>query len=124
MKTPSCEILFFGSFQVTAKEIAGGAIRGQPIPMQKKVVDFVRKDKLFDLDVPFAETRDKIDSLREEDIAIVVPMNEKDRRFPSVHGGDGRRIVRQFGEFGRYVFPVPIVRGPVVHAVKIDASGK
>ncbi len=78
------------------------------------------------LDVYFALTkaRNKVDSLREINIAIIVSVNEEHRRFPGVHGSNGRRIVRELGQLRRNIFSVPIIRGPIVHTVHIHAGGE
>ena len=99
-------------------------IGSQPVAVQKEIVNLVGEDELFDFDALFAKARGEVHGLREIDVAIVVAVDEKDRRLPGVHRGDRRRVVSQFGKFGGDVFSVPVVGGPIVHAVKIDASGE
>ena len=79
---------------------------------------------MLDVNIAFAKSRNKVDSLREINVTIVVAMDEQHRRFPFVDGADRRRIVGKFGEFGSNVFAVPIVGGPIMHAMKIDAGGE
>src|SRR6266436_4910536 len=114
----------FASVESAVEEIGGGVIGGQPVFVQKEVVDFVREDKLFDFDVVGAEASDEIDGLREVNVAIVVAMNEEHGRFPSVDGSDGRRVVRELRYCGWYVFAVPVVGGPVVDAVHVGSGSK
>src|SRR5260221_13119314 len=114
----------FASVESAVEEIGGGVIGGKPVFVQKEVVDFVREDKLFDFDVAGAETRDEVDGLREVNVAVIVAVNEEHGRFPSVDGSDGRRVVREFRQFGWNVFAVPVVGGPVVDAVHVDARGE
>src|SRR6266403_5166281 len=106
------------------KKIAGRMIRLEPRTMQQKIVNLVRENKLFDVHVALAKARGEVHGLREVHIAIVVAMNKEHRRFPGVNGSDGRRVVREFGELRRNIFAVPVVSGPIVHAVQIDASGE
>ena len=92
--------------------------------MQKKIVDVVGKDELLDLDAFFAKASREVYGLREIDVAVVVAVNKQDGRLPGTHRCDGRGIVGQFRELGRDIFSVPVVGGPIVDAVKIDAGGE
>ena len=74
--------------EVAIEEVAGSVVRPQPAPVQEKIVDFIGEDELFDLDAVFAKACDKVDGLREIDVAVIVAMDEKHGRLPGVHGGD------------------------------------
>src|SRR6476660_2375168 len=87
--------------QFAVEEIGCGPVSREPIAIEQEVVDFVREDELLDLDVAFcAEAGDQVDGLREVYVAVVVAVNEQNRRLPGVDGSDGRRIVREFGQVG------------------------
>src|SRR5580704_8832097 len=92
--------------------------------MEEKIVDLVGEDELLDGDAACTEAGHQIDGLREVDVAVVVAMDEENRRFPGVDRADWRGIVGQFGEFGRDVFAVPIVGGPIVDAVEVHTCGE
>src|SRR5262249_54310370 len=66
----------------------------------------------------------EVHGLREIDIAIIVAVNEKDRRLPNINGSDRRRVVRQFRQVGQNVLAIPVVNGPIVHAMKIHTGSK
>src|SRR5215472_10870952 len=87
-------------------------------------MNFVGEDELLDFNSFLAEACGEINGLHEIDVAVVVAMNEKNGRLPSVYGGDGGRIVRQFRELGRDIYPAPVVRKQVMHTVKIHARGE
>jgi len=70
---------------MSVKEIAGGAIRREPIPVQEKIVNVIGENELFKLDAFFAEAGYEVDGLREVDVAVVVSVDEKDGRLPGVH---------------------------------------
>jgi len=109
-----------GSGERAVKEIAGRVIRLAPRLMEQKIVDLVRKDELLDVNTALAQPRDEVHRLSKVNVAIVIAVNEEHRRFPTVDRCHGRRIVRELGELRRDIFAVPIVGGPIVHAVKID----
>src|SRR5437016_10726189 len=109
-----------GSGERAVKEIAGRVIRLAPRLMEQKIVDLVRKDELLDVNTALAQPRDEVHRLSKVNVAIVIAVNEEHRRFPTVDGGDGRRIVRELGELRRDIFAVPVVGGPIVYAVKVD----
>src|SRR6266446_2278073 len=106
------------------KKIAGRVICLEPRTMQQKIVNLVRENKLFDVHVALAKARGEVHGLREVHITIIVAMNKEHRRFPGVNGGDGRRVVGELGELRRNIFAVPIVGGPIMHAMQIDTSGE
>src|SRR5437016_14302255 len=74
--------LFFRRLQAAVEEIACSVVCGQPIAVQKKVVDFVRKNELLNLGAFLAKTSSKVNGLREIDVAVLVAVNEKHRGFP------------------------------------------
>src|SRR6266478_6571791 len=85
------------------KKIAGRMIRLEPRTMQQKIVNLVRENKLFDVHVALAKARGEVHGLREVHITIIVAMNK---------------------ELRRNIFAVPIVGGPIMHAMQIDTSGE
>src|SRR5215831_13464896 len=99
-------------------------IGGQPVAVQKKIVNLVGEDQLLDFDALVAKAGGEVHGLREIDVAIIVAVNEEDGRLPGINGGDRRRVVRQFRQVGRNVLAIPVVGGPIVHAVKIHAGSK
>src|SRR5690242_13243283 len=99
-------------------------IGGKPVAMQKKIVNLVGEDELLDFDALLAKARGEVHGLREIHVAIVVAVDEKDRRLPGVHSSDRRRVMSQFVQISRDILAVPIIGGPIMHAVKIDASGE
>src|ERR1700676_2812513 len=109
-------------FQLAVEEVALGVIAGQPGAMEKEIVDFVGEDELFDVYAAGAEAGDEVDGLREIDVAVVVAVDEENWRLPGVYGAYRRGFVGEFGEFGRNIFAVPVVGGPVVDAVKVDTG--
>src|SRR5258706_12626870 len=109
---------------MAVKEIAGGSISGEPVAMQQKIVHVIRENELLDNDAASAQARDEIDRLREVDVAIVIAVDEKHRRLPCFDGGDWRRLVSELGQRRRNVLSIPIVRGPIVNAVEIDAGSE
>src|SRR5437764_5748173 len=106
------------------EEIGSSVISRQPVAVQQKVVNVVGKNELFDGDAAGAQAGGEIDGLREIDVAIVIAMNEKHGRFPGFHGSYRGRFVGEFGELGRNVLAIPVVGGPIVHAVEIDPCCK
>src|SRR3954471_10395270 len=106
------------------EEVGGGVISGQPVAIQKKIVDIVGENQLFERYAARAQPGDEIDGLREIDIAIVVAVDEEHGRLPGVDRSDRGRVVGELGELGRNILAVPIVGGPIVDAVKIDTGGK
>src|ERR1700730_6013159 len=108
-------------FQVPVEEVAGSTLPREPVAMQQKVVDVVRKYELFDDHTASAQPCDEVNCLREIDVAIVVSVNKKHWRLPGFNGGDRRGFVSELGQLGRNVLAIPIVRGPVVNAVKVHA---
>ena len=71
------------------EEIAGGVVDREPVAMQKKIVNFVGEDELFDFHVFGAKAGNQIYGLSEKNVAIIITMDEQDWRTPSVYGGDG-----------------------------------
>src|SRR6266404_981811 len=86
-----------GGFRLQApiEEIRRRVISSQPVLMPQEVVYFVRKDQLFKLDAVFAELANQIDCLAERHVAVVVPVNQQNRRFPLVYRGYRRRHARE-----------------------------
>ena len=74
----------FTSVEFAIEKVRSGAIGGEPILMQKKIVHFVGEDELFDFDVFGAEAGDEINGLGEVDVSVVVAVNEQNGRFPGV----------------------------------------
>src|SRR5690242_9124102 len=111
-------------FQTTVEKISCCVIRGKPAPMHKKIMNLVGENKLLNRDILLAKTRNEIDSLREIDVAVVIAMDEKNGRLPGVYRGDRRRVMRELGEFRRDILSIPVVRRPIVHAMKINSRGK
>ena len=58
--------------------------------MQQKIVNLIGENKLFDVNIAFTETRDKVHGLCKVHVAVVITVNEKHRRFPGIDGSDGR----------------------------------
>ena len=106
------------------EEIARRVIRREPSPVQKKIMNLVRENQLIEGHALFAQRLGQVDHLGEGDVAIIVAVNEEDGRFPGVDGGDWGRLVREFGELGRNIFAVPVIGGPIVDAVEINAGGE
>src|SRR5215470_13984937 len=116
-----------GSFvaaEFTIEKVRGRVIRREPVLMQKKVVNFVWENELFDFDAAGAEARYEIDGLREVNVAIVVAVNEENGRFPGVDRSNGRGFMRKLGQLGRDVFAVPIVSWPIVNTVNVHTGGE
>ena len=90
--------------------------------MQQKIVNFVRKNKLFDMYSAFTQSRNKVHRLRKINIAIIIPVDEQHRRLPALHRTNRRRFVGKFGQLGKNIFAIPIVSLPIVHAVHIHAG--
>src|SRR5205814_44319 len=83
------------------------------------------ENELFDIDVAFgSKAGDEVDGLRKVNVAIVVAVNEEHRGPPRVDSGDWRGLVSELGELGRNIFAIPVVGGPVMNAVEVDASGE
>src|SRR5215467_8566386 len=99
-------------------------IGGQPVAVEKKIVNLVGKNELFDFDALLAKASGEIHGLSEIDVAVVVAVDEKNGRLPSVHRGNRRRVVGELVQIGRDILAVPIVGGPIMNAVEIDASDK
>ena len=57
--------------------------------MQKKIVNLVWKNELFDMNAAFAKPGDQVHCLRKVNVAIVIAVNKEDRRFPVVNGRNG-----------------------------------
>src|SRR5260221_11849247 len=106
------DALLPGRLEMAVEEIAGGVIRREPISVQQEIVHVVRENELLDLHALFAEAGNKIDGLREVDIAIVVTVDEQGGRLPGVHCGDRRRIMRELVELGGGIFSIPCYGWP------------
>src|SRR5439155_11190971 len=90
--------------ELAIEEIGGSFVAGEPVAMEQEIVNFVGEDELLDFDVALGpEAGDKIDGLREVDVAIVVAVNEEHRGLPSVDRSDRRGLVCELGKFGRDV---------------------
>ena len=61
---------------MAVKEIAGGVVGSKPASMQKKIVDLVGENQLLNFHVFSAQTRDQIDGLGEDYVAIIIAVNE------------------------------------------------
>src|SRR5579864_928066 len=109
-------------FQMAVEEIGGSAIAGKPVAIQQEIVNVVGENKLLDGDAAGAQPGDEVDGLREVDVTVVVAVDEKHWRLPGVHRSDRGRFVGQLGQLCRNVLAVPVVGGPVVDAVEINAS--
>src|SRR5215471_3329719 len=103
----------FTAAKFSIKKVRSRVIGGEPIFVQKKIVNFVGKDKLFDFYVLRAETRDEVDGLREVDVTIIVAMYEENGRFPSIDSANGRRLMRELRKFWRNILAIPIVGRPI-----------
>src|SRR5260370_15422386 len=111
-------------FEATVEEIAGGAIVGELIAVEEKIVHVVGKDELLDGYTASAQAGDEVDRLGEVDAAVVIAVDEKDRRFPGVDRSDRRRLVSELGQLRWNIFAIPIVGGPVVNAVEVHAGSE
>src|SRR5260370_15836534 len=109
---------------MAVEEIARRMVGRKPILVQQKIVYVIGENQLFDLDALLAEACDEIHRLGEVDVAVVVPVNEQDRRLPGVHGGYPRRFIREFVFFSGGIFFVPIFGLAIVLSVLMHASGK
>src|SRR6266513_5331102 len=108
-----------GGLEMPIEEIAGRVIRRQPIFVQQKIVHVIRKNELLDLYALLAEARHQIYCLREIHIAVVIPVNEEDRRLPRIHRSYRRRIMRQLAQLRRNILSVPVIRRPVVYTMEV-----
>src|ERR1700738_3512868 len=110
--------------EMAVKEVAGGTITCEPIAMQQKIVHVIWENELLDDYAASAQAGDKINRLREVDVAIVIAVDEKHRRLPRFNGGDRGRLVSELGQLLRNVFAIPIIRGPIVNAVEVYPGGE
>src|SRR5712664_2359844 len=90
-------------FEMTVKEITCRAIGGQPRFVQQKIVDFIGKNKLFECDALFAEGFGEVHHFREGHVAVIIALNEKDRRTPSADGRERRRLPSETGRIGALI---------------------
>src|SRR5262249_59575082 len=77
--------------QRAIEEIAGGMVGAQPGAMQQEIVNFIREDELFDMDIALTQARDQVNGLCEIHVAVVIAVDEQYWRFPLVDRSDGRR---------------------------------
>ena len=59
------------------KELGGRVIGREPISMQQKIMNLVRKDNLFELDILLPQSADEIYHLIECDISIIVALDKQ-----------------------------------------------
>jgi hypothetical protein len=67
-------------------------IRPQPVLVPQKIVNLVGIDKLFKIDTVGSQPPHQIDGLGKLNIAIVVAMNQKQRRLLFFHRKSWRRL--------------------------------
>src|SRR5690349_24989172 len=70
--------------QLSIEEFDAGVICPQPGLMSQKIVHLVGKNQLLKLNVMLSELSNQIDRLAEGYVAVVVTMNQQNRRFPFV----------------------------------------
>ena len=68
------------------EKIAGRVIRREPGPVQKKIMNLVRKNQLVERDSLFAQCLGQVDHLGEGDVAIIVALNQKHGGTPCAYG--------------------------------------
>src|SRR6476646_5842319 len=83
-----CRASFLRHFEILVEEVARSMVRGQPCSMHEKVVDFIGKNQLLKRDALLAERLGEIDRFRKWNIAIVVALNQENRRAPSADGSE------------------------------------
>jgi hypothetical protein len=69
----------FSAVEFAIEEVGCCPIGGEPIFVQKEVVNFVGEDELFEFDASSTESRDEVHGLREIDVSVIVAVNEKNR---------------------------------------------
>src|SRR5919201_2494226 len=94
--------------------------------MQQEIMDLVGEYQLFEGDVALSERLDQLHRLVEIHIAVVVSVDEQDRRSPGIHGrdrggfaGDAYRLGRSGGTEVEAA-----EHRPVVNTMDIDTGGE
>ena len=105
--------------QVLLKKPRGRFVGFAPVAPQQKFVDFVWKNQVFHGDFALAESVGQNHRLVELDIAVIVAMNQKNRRAPVGDKGDGGGIKRGFRE--RIAWRQVIFHSPIVNAVQVNS---
>src|SRR4029077_16968098 len=124
-----CQASFLRHFEMLVEKIARGAIGSEPVSMQKEIMYFIGEYQLFEGDALFAEGLGQIDGFGERNVAVVVALDQENRRAPSAYGGKRRRFPRpscKISPFARLVGRSKCgnLRVPVVYAVHVDSSCK
>ena len=65
------------------KEISFRFVGFEPVAMQQEPVDFIGEDELLEFDALLSEGSSERHGLGEGDVAIVIALDEQDRRAPS-----------------------------------------
>jgi hypothetical protein len=110
---------------VLSEELGRRVIGLDPTFFREEAVDFVGEDQFLELDTLFAKRLDEQDRLMEGHIAIVIAVDEQDRRSPGTDGSHGRRLEGETrsGRIDGNAIGAKL-RRPIMHAMKIDAHGK
>src|SRR5215469_1218297 len=82
--------------QGSIEEVGGCGIRSNPALPAQESVDFVGQDYLLEGSVLFAQTLHQVNRLAEGDVAVVVAMDQQDRRLPPADVGVGRGCPGEF----------------------------
>src|SRR4029079_9915914 len=64
------------SLQMLVKKVCPGVVRTQPVFVQQKIMNFVRVNDLFKVNIVRAQPTYQIDRLRELNVAIVIGVNQ------------------------------------------------
>src|SRR5512138_1600186 len=109
--------------ELLLEKVLGCRISADPVPPKQKIVDFIGENKFLDMNVLGPQALQQIHSLRKRHVAVVVAVNEKNRRTP----GLDRRIGRGFEsglqrslQIGSVFWKLLEETRPVVNAVQID----
>src|SRR5215467_12377598 len=92
-----------GQAKIPVKKLRRRLVSPQPTLPHQEIVDLVRKNQLFKVDALLPQALNQVGGLLEGHVAVVVTMDQQDRRLPLGHSGNRRRIK---GELDR----VPVVR--------------
>src|SRR6476646_411185 len=85
-----CRTSFLRHFEMLVEEVSRGMVRGQPCSMHKKVMNFIGKNQLLERDALLAQRLGEIDRFRKWHVAIVVALDQENRRAPSTDGSERR----------------------------------
>src|SRR5712692_10952298 len=107
------------------EEIRRGAVSCEPGAMHQETVNFVGEDEFLDFYALLPQPRRQVHRLGEVHVAVVITLDEQNRRAPSFQPCYRRRVVRKLNLTGRKVlWGANVVVRPIVDAVEIHSSRK